>query len=99
LQASLSTHIRYDQQNKQKDKIQIHGTNQSCSIIRETKSEKYKHQSIRWIQASINKLDIQDATGSDEKLEILPSSSTVMLCILTQVPQDIWVTRFLHTSN
>lgn len=95
----MSTHIRYDQQNKQKDKIQIHGTNQSCSIIRQPKSEKYKHQSISWIQASINKLDIQDATGSDEKLEILPSSSTVMLCISAQIPQEIWVTRFLHTSN
>ena len=71
--------IRHDQQNKERTARQINATNQAN-----------KKDKVKQVFALINELQMQDSNGSDEELEIPPSSKTAMVCKLAQIPPEIW---------
>ena len=44
-------------------------------------------------------MQIQDSNGSDEELEVPPSSKTAMVCKLAQIPPEIWMTLPLEAKK
>jgi hypothetical protein len=83
--------IRYDQQKKENAARQIHGTNQSSSSIKRDKVKKFL--------ASINEIQVQDSTNSDEELNVLTSKKTSVVCKLAQIPPEIWMSLSLEDKK
>jgi len=80
--------IRHDQQNKERIARQINAANQA-----------HKKDKVKQVLALINELQIQDSNGSDEELEVPPSSKTAMVCKLAQIPPEIWMTLPLEAKK
>jgi hypothetical protein len=83
--------IQYDHQNEEKATRQIHGTNQSSSSS--------KRDKVKKVLALINELQVQDSTNSDEELDALKPTKTTMVCKLTQVPPEIWMSLSLEAKK
>ena len=80
--------IRHDQQNKERTARKINATNQA-----------HKKDKVKQVLALINELQMQDSNGSDEELEVPPSSKTAMVCKLAQIPPEIWMTLPLEAKK
>jgi hypothetical protein len=68
---------------------QIHETNQSPSST--------KRDKVKKILALIN--EVQDSINSDEELDVLMPTKTAMVCNLSQVPPEIWMTLSLEAEK
>jgi hypothetical protein len=83
--------IRLDQQYKEKAARQIHNTSQLSNGDKKDKVEK--------VVALINQIQIQDSCSSDEESVTVPLTKAVMVCKLTQIPPEIWMTLPLETKK
>jgi signal transduction histidine kinase len=73
--------IRLDQQYKEIAARQIHNTIQS--------SNRTKKDKVKKVLALINEIQIQYSCNSDETSVAVPSTKTVMVCKLAQIPPEI----------
>jgi hypothetical protein len=69
--------IRHDQQSKEKATRQVNSTRQATSASKKDK--------VKLSLALVQKLQIQDATGSNEEMEVPQSSKIAMVCKLAQM--------------
>jgi hypothetical protein len=83
--------IRLDQQYKEKAARQIHNTSQS--------SNRAKKNKVKKILELINEIQIQDSCSSDEDSVEVPPIKTAMVCKLSQIPPDIWMTLPLEANK
>jgi hypothetical protein len=83
--------IRLDQQYKEKAARQIHNTSQL--------SNKAKDDKVKKVLSLINEIQIQDSCSSDEESVTVPLTKTVMVCKLSQIPPEIWMTLPLEAKN
>ena len=83
--------LRHDQQNKEKTTRKVNTTSQANNPI--------KRDQVKEVLALINELQIQDSTGSDEELEVPPSSKTAMVCKLAPIPPEVWMTLPLEAKK
>jgi hypothetical protein len=84
--------IIHDQQSKERSGRQIHNTYQSRSTVTVTVTGTTKKHKIKTVLVSINKLQDQDSSGSDDELNTPTLYKTSMVCKLAQVAQEIWMT-------
>jgi hypothetical protein len=88
----LTSHaIRLDQQYKEKAARQIHNISQL--------SNRAKKDKVKEVLALINEIQIQDSCSSDEESDAVPLTKTEMVCILAQIPPEIWMTLSLEAKK
>jgi hypothetical protein len=87
----ISHPIRLDQQYKEKSERQIHHASQL--------SNRAKHDIVKKVLALINKIEIQDSCSSDEDSVAIPPTKTAMVCKLTQITPEIWMTLPLEAKK
>jgi hypothetical protein len=83
--------IRLDQQYKEKAARQIHNTSQSFN--------KSKKDKVKKVLTLINEIQIQDSCSSDEESAAVQPNKTAMVCKLTQIPPEIWMTLPLEAKK
>jgi hypothetical protein len=83
--------IRLDQQYKEKAARQFHNTSQS--------SKRSKKDKVKKVLALINEIQIQESCSSDEESVAVPPNKTAMVCKLTQIPPEIWMTLPLEAKE
>jgi hypothetical protein len=55
-------------------------------------SNRSKKDKIKTVIAIINEIQIQDSCSSDEEAVAVPQTKTVMMCKLSQISPEIWIT-------
>jgi hypothetical protein len=83
--------IRLDQQYKGKAARQIQNTSQL--------SNRAKKDKVKKVLTFINEIQIQDSCSSDEESVTVTPTKTAMVCKLSQIPPEIWMTLPLESKK